>query len=99
MNWRAAIFFGLFLLNDTFGEPKCSKYHYEEQVLERTIRTEIKVESIKEQVDSILGRVEQTLIALDTKLQDIEKRSDSLKTTILESMQSAKDTVSHFKGQ
>ncbi|KAL4236909.1 hypothetical protein ACF0H5_005295 [Mactra antiquata] len=37
----------------TFEEIQCSKYHYEEQILSKQIRMEIRLENLEEKVDSM----------------------------------------------
>jgi len=43
----------LFFSITTSREPHCSKFHYEEQLLEKVIRGEIKVEHFVAEVDKI----------------------------------------------
>ena len=54
------------------SEPKCSRFHYEEQLLEKVIRMEIKVEEIEK-------RVYQTNQNVISVLEDLKKERDNMK--------------------
>ncbi|XP_060585560.1 uncharacterized protein LOC132741422 [Ruditapes philippinarum] len=53
------------LLVTCSSEPHCSKFHYEEKLLEKMIRTEILVENMKKQMDTIETRVTEALAKLN----------------------------------
>jgi hypothetical protein len=56
------------------SEPHCSKFHYEEKLLEKMIRTEILVENTKKQMADIETRVTGALAKLseDTATWKVE---------------------------
>jgi hypothetical protein len=56
------------------SEPQCSKFHYEEKLLEKMIRTEILVENMKKQINDIETRVTGELAKLkdDTVIWKVE---------------------------
>ena len=50
-------------------EPTCSKYHFEEKVLEKVIRFEHKMEIITETVNDISGKVKDDIASMKTELE------------------------------
>lgn len=55
----------LILFQTTFckiQEPHCSKFHYDEQLLEKMIRTEIKLEEIQNYVQTAIEEMKKYLI-------------------------------------
>ena len=74
-------------LNTCYGsEPVCSKFHYEEQLLEKSIRTQIFVETMNKEMKTIQDEVKNTLQRFETdikdELQNVINERDSLKTHI-----------------
>jgi len=57
----------LFFSITTSREPHCSKFHYEEQLLEKIIRGEIKEEHLVAEVDKIKTEAEADKQALKGK--------------------------------
>jgi len=57
----------LFFSITTSREPHCSKFHYEEQLLEKVIRWEIKVEHLVAEVDKIKTEAEAEKKAFNGK--------------------------------
>lgn len=53
-------------------EPHCSKFHYEEQLLEKMIRTEFKVEQMEKRAMETFDLVEKTLDNLKATVEDFE---------------------------
>ncbi|XP_060569749.1 heavy metal-binding protein HIP-like [Ruditapes philippinarum] len=68
------------------SEPHCSKFHYEEKLLEKMIRTEILVENMKKQIDDIETRVTGTLAKLNEDTVkwkgEIEAMQDNSNTSL-----------------
>ncbi|XP_060606093.1 uncharacterized protein LOC132758433 isoform X3 [Ruditapes philippinarum] len=69
------------------SEPHCSKFHYEEKLLEKMIRTEILVENMKKHIDDIEARVTGVLAKLkeDTttlkgEIEEMQENSANLIT-------------------
>ena len=50
-------------------EPTCSKYHFEEKVLEKVIRFEHKMEIITESMNDISGKVKDDIATMKTELE------------------------------
>ena len=74
-------------LNTCSGsEPVCSKFHYEEQLLEKSIRTQIFVETMNKEMKNIQDEVKNTLQQFETdiktELQNVINERDSLKQQI-----------------
>ncbi|XP_053372693.1 heavy metal-binding protein HIP-like [Mercenaria mercenaria] len=67
-------------------EPVCSKFAYEEQLLEKMIRTEIKVESIESEIKKTQDSVLNTLVEIKEKVADINDRFEYLRNNITEEM-------------
>ncbi|XP_053372692.1 complement C1q and tumor necrosis factor-related protein 9A-like [Mercenaria mercenaria] len=63
-------------------EPVCSKFAYEEQLLEKMIRTEIKVESIESEIKKTQDSVLNTLNEIKKKAADIMDRFEDLRNNI-----------------
>lgn len=57
-------------------EPQCSKFHYEEQMLEKMIRTQIKFEEMKKQVEDRLQDMEEQS---KSRLREAENQDDRIK--------------------
>ena len=50
-------------------EPSCSKYHFEEKVLEKVVRFEHKMEIITETINDISGKVKDDIATMKTELE------------------------------
>ncbi|XP_052761876.1 uncharacterized protein LOC128204502 [Mya arenaria] len=64
-------------------EPECSRFHYEEKLLEKVIRSEIKMdafdESLKKTTDYVQENI-QTISGLTNKMQELQSQIESLKS-------------------
>jgi hypothetical protein len=67
-------------------EPICSKFAYEEQLLEKMIRTEIKVETMANEIKATQETVVDTLGVIKKTVQEFTDKFDSLKINITERM-------------
>ena len=73
-------------------EPTCSKYHFEEKVLEKVVRFEHKMEIITETVNDISGKVKDDIANMKTELETqrlgqtnaFNKLSDEIKKQMTE---------------
>ncbi|XP_052761897.1 uncharacterized protein LOC128204523 [Mya arenaria] len=64
-------------------EPECSRFHYEEKLLEKVIRSEIRMESFEELLKKTTGSVEekmQTIKALSNTAQELQREIQTLKS-------------------
>ncbi|XP_053403080.1 uncharacterized protein LOC128558228 [Mercenaria mercenaria] len=87
----------LFLINGVnvslAAEPVCSKFVYEEQLLEKMVRTEFKVETMESEIKKTQFSVLNTLNEIKKKDADIIDRFDDFRNNITEEMiANAKDT-------
>ena len=63
-----------FVISYTFAsEPSCSKFSYEESLLEKMIRTEIKFEQFKESVEMYLENYDKAKLARKKGLEYVAK--------------------------
>ncbi|XP_053375903.1 uncharacterized protein LOC123534659 isoform X3 [Mercenaria mercenaria] len=80
----------LFLINrvnvSLATEPVCSKFAYEENLLEKTIRQEIKVETMESEIVKTQDSVLNTLNEIKEKVVDINDRFEDLRNNITEEM-------------
>ncbi|XP_053375909.1 complement C1q-like protein 3 isoform X2 [Mercenaria mercenaria] len=67
-------------------EPVCSKFDYEEKLLEKMIRTEVKVEAIESEIVKTQDSVLNTLNEIKKKVVDINDRFEDLRNNITEEM-------------
>ncbi|XP_053375911.1 complement C1q and tumor necrosis factor-related protein 9A-like isoform X2 [Mercenaria mercenaria] len=67
-------------------EPVCSKFDYEEKLLEKMIRTEIKVEAIESEIVKTQDSVLKTLNEIKKKVADINDKFEDLRNNITEEM-------------
>ncbi|XP_045176030.2 heavy metal-binding protein HIP-like [Mercenaria mercenaria] len=69
-------------------EPHCSKFHYEESLLEKMIRTEILVQNMKKEIGDIQNQVRESLANLkeetNTWKTEIETLQENSKTKLAE---------------
>ncbi|XP_060572182.1 uncharacterized protein LOC132730312 [Ruditapes philippinarum] len=63
-------------------EPVCSKFAYEEQLLEKMIRTEIKVETMANEIKTTQETVMDTLGVIKKTVQEFTDMFESLKNNI-----------------
>ena len=59
------------------GEPVCSRFHYEERLLEKMIRTEIKMEEMIKEVKNIEHRVNGSLKKVTDSLRELTEEENS----------------------
>ncbi|XP_053395908.1 uncharacterized protein LOC123523515 [Mercenaria mercenaria] len=80
----AAIFCFLILnSNPTFGtEPLCSRFHYEEQTLEKMIRQEIFVEKMKDDIDDSKQQVVDAVVDLKNERNKFAAEFERLKNDV-----------------
>ncbi|XP_053376526.1 heavy metal-binding protein HIP-like [Mercenaria mercenaria] len=80
----------LFLINrinvSLATEPVCSKFDYEEKLLEKMIRQEIKVETMESEIVKTQDSVLNTLNEIKKKVADINDRFEDLRNNITEEM-------------
>ncbi|XP_053374829.1 heavy metal-binding protein HIP-like [Mercenaria mercenaria] len=80
----------LFLINRVnvtlATEPVCSKFDYEEKLLEKVIRQEIKVETMESEIVKTQDSVLSTLNEINKKVVDINDRFEDLRNNITEEM-------------
>ncbi|XP_053375907.1 complement C1q and tumor necrosis factor-related protein 9A-like isoform X3 [Mercenaria mercenaria] len=80
----------LFLINrvnvSLATEPVCSKFDYEEKLLEKVIRQEIKVETMRREIVKTQDSVLNTLNEIKKKVGDINDRFEDLRNNITEEM-------------
>jgi hypothetical protein len=81
-------------------EPVCSKFAYEEQLLEKMIRTEIKVENMANEIKTTQEAVMDTLGVIKKTVQEFTDMFESLKNNItgrmLENTQIIEKKMSKF---
>ncbi|XP_052762233.1 uncharacterized protein LOC128204869 [Mya arenaria] len=79
----------------TFGavyserEPACSRFHYEEKLLEKMVRSEFKMDAIDENFKTVTDSIEkrfQTISDIAGKLEDLKKEIETLKTVDVETL-------------
>jgi hypothetical protein len=79
------------------SEPHCSKFHYEEKLLEKMIRTEMFVENMKKQIDDIEARVTGALAELKedtvTWKGEIETMQESSEANLITLQEKAKSEL------
>lgn len=63
----------------SFKEPHCSSFHYEEQLLEKTIRTGIKMEDVIKTTFAIEQRVNNTLEKITESLEAVKRHSNEIR--------------------
>ncbi|XP_053407965.1 uncharacterized protein LOC128559667 [Mercenaria mercenaria] len=66
-NVFTASFIVLVIFHICVSEPHCSKFHYEEKLLEKMIRLEISVEAMKKEIEESRNQVTTTLGNLQTE--------------------------------
>ncbi|WAR16754.1 HIP-like protein [Mya arenaria] len=70
-----------------FKEPECSRYHYEEQILERVVRMGMEFEYQKKDVTNILETVAAKLDAFSKELQVLKRENEELKSSLRDEVQ------------
>ncbi|WAR29954.1 hypothetical protein MAR_003522 [Mya arenaria] len=70
-----------------FKEPECSRYHYEEQILERVVRMGMELEYQKKDVTNILETVAAKLNTFSNELQVLKRENKELKSNLKDEVQ------------
>ena len=84
------LLFQSFIISEA-TEPLCSKFHYEEQLLEKMIRTEIKVETMHQENKKTEDKVTTTLETMQKDFQDNQKHSESTIKQQLDNLSTEKE--------
>ncbi|XP_060603917.1 uncharacterized protein LOC132756797 [Ruditapes philippinarum] len=88
------IVFGIYSYNFSEArEPVCSKFAYEEQLLEKMIRTEIKVESMVNEVKKTEDNVIRTLSDIKRAVSDFTDMFADMKENITDEMLKRSDEI------
>ncbi|XP_045204159.2 uncharacterized protein LOC123557038 [Mercenaria mercenaria] len=89
--------FGIVQCASLGPEPQCSKFHYEEQLLEKMIRTEVKVEEIEKRILETNQHVIDVLEDLKTESVDIKNEYDELQKRYSKEMEERISEISKLK--
>lgn len=84
MEKLSVLFFSLMFCYVTSTEPECSKFHYEEQYLEKMIRTEIKFKELQKLVEGRLTEMEESRYLCEQSHDKIEKLAQEAKDVLAE---------------
>ncbi|XP_045169896.2 uncharacterized protein LOC123532503 [Mercenaria mercenaria] len=76
---RTFILIILLLQGNVFGEPHCSKFHYEEQILEKIIRLEFQMERYKSEMENTQKRTLDTLNELENFREKLSTEFNGIK--------------------
>ena len=78
----AALLFYLYLVQARTGqvEPRCSKYEFEEKVLEKVIRFEHKMELFNESMEKISAKVEEITNSFSQQIENMRSELKETKT-------------------
>ncbi|XP_045185277.2 cerebellin-3-like [Mercenaria mercenaria] len=80
--------FEIYVFSVSFAkEPMCSKFAYEEQLLEKMVRTEIRVETIDNEIKKTQETVLNTLNDIKKTVADMTDRFEDLRNNITEVME------------
>jgi NAD-specific glutamate dehydrogenase len=80
-------------------EPVCSKFAYEEQLLEKMIRTEIKVETMVNEIKKTEGNVIRTLSDIKRAVSDFTDMFAEMKENITDEMLKRSDEIERREGK
>jgi ribosomal protein L22 len=91
MLFSGSLVFPLLLLNYSLSlplanEPMCSKFAYDEQLLEKMIRQEIKVETMQDDIKKTQETVSFTLEEIKKTSVEVSKTLESLQNNATEVM-------------
>ncbi|XP_060583208.1 uncharacterized protein LOC132739510 [Ruditapes philippinarum] len=78
-------------------EPRCSRFHYEEQLLEKMIRMEIKVEDIEKRISKTNQNVIDVLEDLKTERTNMKNDNKELQTNYAKEMKERMTEISDLK--
>ena len=80
------VFLAIFQISVSRGsmaaEPVCSKFSYEEKLLEKMIRTEIRVETMQNEIKKTEENVLNTLLEIKKTASDIYDRFEDFKNNM-----------------
>ena len=78
----AALLFYLYIVQARAGhvEPRCSKYEFEEKVLEKVIRFEQKIELFTESMEKISAKVEEKTNSFSQQIENMRSELKETKT-------------------
>jgi hypothetical protein len=83
-------------------EPHCSKYDFEEKVLEKMVRMEFKMENMKSEVELCVKRVESIKMEVSdqmkTNQQELEKGLEASIKEVSSVRAEVKTKLNEFKG-
>lgn len=80
-------------------EPLCSKFHYEEQTLEKMIRQELKVEKMHSSIEETQKLVETALVDLRNERQMFQAEIKELKAAQLLEKQQLEREMQNIRGK
>lgn len=84
--WGLRFVFTIVLFEIVFceiQEPHCSRFHYDEKLLEKMIRAEIKFEEIQNYVQSAIEEMKNTLTSFNQRVEQREKKhSEKIENTV-----------------
>ncbi|XP_060596146.1 uncharacterized protein LOC132750219, partial [Ruditapes philippinarum] len=85
------------IITSSVSEPQCSKFPYEEKLLEKMIRLEISVEAMKKEIEKSRNQARTTLDDLKEERiiweNDLKAKSDKRSTDLAAAIQETKSTV------
>jgi gas vesicle protein len=80
-------------------EPVCSKFAYEEQLLEKMIRTEIKVETMVNEIKKTEDNVTSTLGNIKRAVSDFTDMFADMQENITDEMLKKSDQIKRREGK
>jgi len=60
------------------GEPKCSRFDYEEKLLEKMIRMEVEMEKKSDEYKDLQSRISYMLQQVNDERKDLEKEKENM---------------------
>ncbi|XP_060556607.1 uncharacterized protein LOC132717202 [Ruditapes philippinarum] len=79
------------------SEPSCSRFHYEEQTLEKMIRQEVFVEKIKSEVDVTRNNVEKAVKNVEDMIVTIDSLKDKVDKQLEKSAEEIENEIRKVK--
>ena len=76
-----------------FEEPRCSKYDFEEKVLEKLVRLEHKMELMTESVNEQYTQVKDDIHKIKTDWVEIRKEFDLMKGELIDREEMLNDSI------
>lgn len=96
------IFIVFFLISSSSGfklEQSCSKFHYEEQTLEKLIRLQLFVEKTKEELDITQNKVIEALSELSKERKEFKADTEAARDEMNQLKTSVGDEMATLKKQ